>query len=73
MGFGKAIEVLKNGIQVTREGWNGKGLWVALQVPDTHSKMGLPYLYLSSVTGQLVPWVPSQTDVLAEDWEVRVP
>lgn len=66
--FGWAIEELKSGGKVQRAGWNGKGMWLALQVPDAHSKMNLPYT--STVTGQLVPWLASQTDVLAEDWGI---
>jgi len=68
--FGAALIALKNGYRVAREGWNGKGMWLALQTPDAHSKMNLPYIYMSTVTGQLVPWLASQTDVLAEDWTV---
>ena len=45
-------------------------MWIALQVPDAHSKMGLPYLYMKTVQGLLVPWLASQTDVLAEDWQL---
>jgi len=70
MNFGQAIEALKEGKNVCRVGWNGKGMWLALQVPDAHSKMNLPYIYMSTVTGQLVPWLASQTDMLAEDWQV---
>lgn len=29
----------------------------------------LPYLALKSVNGEVVPWLASQTDVLANDWE----
>jgi hypothetical protein len=68
--FGVALTELKNGQRVARAGWNGKGMWIALQVPDANSKMGLPYLYMSTVDGKLVPWLASQTDMLAEDWEL---
>lgn len=70
MNFGQAIEALKAGKRVSRSGWNGKGMWLALQVPDAHSKMSLPYIYMSTVDAQLVPWLASQTDVLAEDWGI---
>ena len=30
MNFGQAIEALKQGGKVAREGWNGKGMWLAL-------------------------------------------
>jgi len=68
MDFGYAIQSLKAGCVVAREGWNGKGMWCKLQVPDANSKMQRPYIYMSSVDGQLVPWVASQTDMLADDW-----
>jgi hypothetical protein len=68
--FGWALNQLKMGRKVSRTGWNGAGLWLELQVPDAHSKMGLPYIYMSTVEGKLVPWTASQTDVLASDWTV---
>ena len=70
MKFGAALVGLKDGARVTRTGWNGKGMWLALQRPNKHSKMTLPYIYMSTVTGDLVPWLASQTDILAEDWEL---
>lgn len=70
MTIGAAVELLKKGRRVAREGWNGKGMFLALQVPDAHSKMGLPYVYMKTVDGLFVPWVCSQTDLLAEDWIV---
>ena len=74
MSFGLAIEAIKQGKKVSRSGWNGKGLWLELQVPDAHSKMTLPYIFMSypedakTTPGARVPWLASQTDVLAEDW-----
>jgi hypothetical protein len=68
MDFGDAIRELKAGKRVTRPGWNGKGMWLELQVPDAHSKMSLPYIYMKTADDKLVPWLASQTDVLAEDW-----
>lgn len=72
--FGAALDLLKNGRRVSRVGWNGKGMWLELQRPDAGSKMTLPYLYLNypidarTTPGARVPWLASQTDVLAEDW-----
>lgn len=74
--FGLALEALKRGIKVSRKGWNGKGMWLEMQVPDAHSKMTLPYLYLNYPTdaqntpGARVPWLASQTDMLADDWNL---
>lgn len=72
--FGDAVHFLKAGRRVARTGWNGKGLWLELQRPDAHSKMTLPYLFLNypadaiNTPGARVPWLASQTDVLADDW-----
>ncbi len=74
--FGDALHYLKLGFTVARSGWNGKGMWVAMQRPDEHSKMTLPYLYLcyppdaANTPGARVPWLASQTDMLAEDWRI---
>jgi hypothetical protein len=68
MNFSTALEDLKAGNKVKRNGWNGQNMWIALQKPDGFSKMKLPYIYMSTVQGDLVPWVASQTDILAEDW-----
>lgn len=67
--FGEALELLKQGYKVNRKGWNGKGMYLELQVPDAHSKMTLPYIYMKTVQGDLVPWLASQTDILAKDWD----
>jgi len=37
--FGKAIEALKEGKRVERLGWNGKGLFVFMQVPATINRV----------------------------------
>ncbi len=66
--FGWAIKQLQNGSKVAREGWNGKGMHLELQVPDANSKMTLPYIYMKTVQGDLVPWLASQTDMLSIDW-----
>ena len=68
MGFGEALAALRSGGCVTRAGWSGRGQWIALQVPDDGSKMRKPYIYISPVDGELVPWIASQGDLLAEDW-----
>jgi len=79
MTFGLAIEAIKKGHRVIRRGWNGKGIFIALQTPDANSANTLPYIYID--TRQLitsnpdapkgrVPWLASQTDMLAEDYEI---
>lgn len=80
-GIGWAVSQLTTGKRVCRRGWNASlyagGLqvqptpvWIALQRPEVDSKMSLPYVYLKMVDNHLVPWLCSQTDLLAEDWEI---
>lgn len=68
--IGWAVKQMHDGNKVQRSGWNGKGMYLQLQVPDTHSKMTLPYVYMYTATGDLVPWLCSQTDLLATDWDI---
>ena len=74
--FGDALYFLKQGEKVSRAGWNGKGLWLEMERPDADSKMTLPYVYLNYpdaaqfTPNARVPWLASQTDMLAEDWAV---
>ena len=70
MNFSDALTALKVGHILAREGWNGKGMYIKLQTPDEHSKMRRPYIYMSPVDGDLVPWAASQSDLLADDWNV---
>ncbi len=72
MNFGEAIKALKSDSRVARVGWNAGGQWLGLQVPDKDSKMGHPYIYISPVDDLLVPWLASQTDMLAEDWYIVI-
>lgn len=75
--FGTAIEFMKVGKKVARTGWNGKGIFITIQTPDTNSKMTSPYIYIDT-TGlettnpdapkSRVPWLASQTDMLSNDW-----
>lgn len=68
--FSIALERLKNGDKLSRAGWNGKNMWICMQVPDEHSKMTLPYIYIFTADQQQVPWLCSQTDMMADDWGV---
>lgn len=81
MNFGEALEILKEGGQVHRSGWNGKGLWLEVHNPDPeidNSLMTLPYIYINyppdaiNTPDARVPWLASQTDLMAEDWKARI-
>lgn len=69
-GIGWAVKQMHNGAAVTRRGWNGKGMFLRLQWPDGHSKMTQPYVYMLTADGQRVPWLCSQSDLLATDWDI---
>lgn len=68
--IGWAVYKMQTGYRVRRRGWNGKGMWLELQVPDAFSKMTLPYVFMKTADNQRVPWLCSQTDLLASDWEL---
>jgi len=72
MNFGAALQALRERRLVRRAGWNGAGMYLGLQVAterDLDSANTLPYVWLRTAQGDRVPWVCSQTDLLAEDWE----
>ena len=82
--FSWALRELKSGKRMRREGWNGKGVFVFL-VPGSRFQVNRPpllgiypegtwveyhaHIDMKTASGEVVPWVASQTDVLAEDWE----
>jgi len=68
MDFGEALKELRAGRRVVRAGWNGEGMSVAMMAED--DGMMLPYLYLRLPDTRHVPWTISQTDALADDWDV---
>lgn len=70
MGIGEAVKHLQDGARVARSGWNGRNMWLELQRPDEHSKMTLPYVFMKTAQNDRVPWLCSQTDLLASDWYV---
>lgn len=70
MNFERALAALKLGARISREGWNGKGMFLQLQRPDSLSKMRRPYIFMSPTDGDYVPWVASQSDLLSDDWIV---
>lgn len=68
-GIGQAVKELRDGNKVARQGWPGRGMFLELQVPDEHSKMTEPYVYISMALGRTrIPWLCSQADLLATDW-----
>ena len=85
MSFGDAIAALKTGLKVAREGWNGKGMFLFLVPGSTFQVsrpplLGIypsgttinycPHIDMKTADGKVVPWLASQTDVLADDWSI---
>lgn len=85
MDFSKALEHIKAGDKVQRSGWNGEGMFVFL-VPGSKFTVNRPpllgiypegteinyhsHIDIRTADGVIVPWLASQTDVLANDWEL---
>jgi hypothetical protein len=84
LSFSEALTCLKMGDRVARAGWNGKGMFLFL-VPGskfTVNRAPLLGIYpegteieyhahidMKTAQGYVVPWLASQTDILANDWE----
>ena len=74
LNFGEAMEYLKIGRSVIRDGWNGKGMCLTAQFPDENSKMTHPYLFMTIPDCdegiRKLPWQPAQVDIFSNDWSV---
>jgi len=72
MNFGQALEALKQGKRVYRSNWNGVGMWMELDIPDLFSIANLTcIIYIKHPDGTRYPWFTSQTEILAEDWDIK--
>ena len=85
MDFSDALQNVKSGMRMRRSGWNGKGMFIFL-VPGSKfivnrepllSILGEGtevnyhgHIDMKTADGQIVPWLCSQTDMLASDWEL---
>ena len=85
MNFGQALIELKAGNKVMRSGWNGKDMFLFL-VPGSTFTVNRPpllgiypegtkidyhaHIDMKTAQGYVVPWLASQSDILAEDWTV---
>ena len=83
MDFGDAIKAVKQGNKIARMGWNGKGMFLFLVSGSTFKVnraplLGIypegteinycPHIDMKTADDKIVPWLASQSDVLAEDW-----
>jgi hypothetical protein len=83
--FSEALRLLKSGERVARRGWNGKGMFLYL-VPGSRFAVNREpllsilgegtevdyrgHIDMKTADGGFVPWVASQSDLLAHDWEI---
>lgn len=83
--IGWAVQAMREGGRVKREGWNGKNMFLFL-VPGSTFKVNRPPLLgiypegteinyhahvdMKTATGEIVPWFCSQSDLLANDWGI---
>lgn len=85
MDFSDALQNVKSGFRMRRSGWNGKGMFIFLVPGSTFevnrepllSIMGMgtvvnyhSHVDMKTADGKIVPWLCSQTDMLANDWEI---
>jgi len=85
MNFSDALEEIKGGNKVAREGWNGKDMFIFLVLGSTFvvnrpPLLGIfpegtrvdyrPHIDMKTVDGEIVPWLASQSDLLCDDWIV---
>lgn len=80
MNFGEAIELLKTGSRLAREGWNGKNQYIALAtnisyvnsrgevINVEHNNIGNAAIAFVGTSGVQLGWLASQADMLANDW-----
>ena len=82
-GIGWAVKQMNHGLRIRRKGWNGKGMFIFL-VPGSRFEVNSPPLLgiyppgtvinyqahvdMKTATGEIVPWLCSQSDLLAIDW-----
>ena len=79
--FGRAIELVKVGKKVQRQGWNGKGQYIELAtnisyvnaagevINVEHDAIGNKAIAFIGTSGVQLGWLASQADMLAEDWQ----
>jgi hypothetical protein len=81
--FGWALRELRCGCRVARQGWNGKGMFLYHVPADIYPAQSAcikgaflddmvpygPYIAMKTAQNNVVPWLASQSDILATDWE----
>lgn len=81
MDFGAALQALNSGERVQRTGWNGKGMYL-YKVREWQEQFDIdepeqylfkaPFIAMKTADNMIVPWLASQTDILATDWQLHI-
>lgn len=78
--FSAALAHLKQFGIIQRKGWNGKGMYLfyvpsdgylitkMTKHPDHTGLENSAFIAMKTADNKVVPWLASQTDILAEDW-----
>lgn len=82
MTFSQALDALKQGKRIAREGWNGKSQYLELAtcisyknlngevINPNHKTMGNNAIAFVGTSGVQLGWLASQADMLSEDWKI---
>ncbi len=85
MDIGNAVKALESGAKVARAGWNGKDMFLFLVEGSTFAVnraplLGIypegtvinycPHVDMKTADGKVIPWLCSQADLLAKDWQI---
>lgn len=82
LSFGQAIEAMKAGHKCSRSGWNGKNQYIELATCISyrnpqgeifnaeHDAIGNHAIAFCGTSGVQLGWLASQSDMLAEDWQI---
>lgn len=73
VSFSLALNRLKNGEKMYRDGWGNPNIWIELQHAGPDSFMTEDYIFIVDGSGKTkrVPWIPTQKDLLASDWFIK--
>jgi len=69
--FGEALKRLKKGISVQRTGWNGKGMYIYIEIFGVVNGAIMEPCFVMFTANQTHQpgWLASQADMLSEDWQ----
>lgn len=73
LDFSETLVAIKQGMRLARNGWNGKGMYVRIVndltiIDDLNEKLE-PILIIVNGS-RLNTWIPSISDLLANDWYI---